>query len=149
MKVKKYVYNLYAAMLSLTGVLIFLFFRPIKNFAGMDVIFGYSNGEIEYIKFNIFAFSAIAIATLISIMLFLNAFGMLRKDPTTFYVIGLLISTILVFLTSILLPLGDRFEDLREFFELDTSAIISGFCLFAAVIVLIVSDILLKNKAIK
>lgn len=142
---KNYLFNLYASLLSFTGVLIFLFFRPIKDFVGIDVIFGYSNGDIEYIKFNIFAFSAIAIATLISIMLFLNAFGMLRKDPTTFYVIGLLISSILVFLTSILLPLGDGFEDFREFFGLDTSAIISGSCLFAASVILIVSDILSKK----
>lgn len=177
MKEKKELLTLLAAIFAGVGAFIFLVLSPITfdvsstnagigvsyskvtqsfDMSGFDVIFGYSlMGILKINDFNFFLFLTMVIAIAACIMLFLDRFGKLKTDFTVYYIIGLVVSALLVFLSANIISFSDMIklalstggtEGTTFGFSLTIWGILSGLCLAGSTALLVIKQWVLKEK---
>lgn len=163
MSSRKNLFTLIAAILAGIGVFIFLFMSPVyfkdinqltlsymkTEISGMNVIFGWEILGVSLTETNILALLAAVAAIAICVLLFLVRFGKIDKDLTLLYIVGLVVSAVLVFLSATLIPVSEGLEASMDMFAqngydemgfgLSFAGILSGLCLLASAGLLVVT----------
>lgn len=163
MSSRKNLFTLIAAILAGIGAFIFLFMSPVyfkdinqlsssymkTGISGTSVIFGWEILGISLTGMHIFALIAMLIAIAVCVLLFLVRFEVINKDFTILYIVGLILSSVLVFLSATLIPVSEALEASMDMFAqngydemgfgLSFSGILSGLCLLSSAGLLVVT----------
>ena len=150
MKSKKELFTLIAAVLAGLGALFIILLQPIKELAGFDYLFGYTEeipyvGEMEFSKFNILGLVGVLAGIAVCVLLVLTKLGKFNKDLTIVYIVVLAVAGVLAFLAPSIIPLADGLDGARELLELGTGGLLSALCSLGGAALLAVNKWVIKE----